>query len=287
MFLNVKKYGITNISNEEFATSFAGGGIFGYSLIMLRYLLIYLVIKVKKRELFSIVAIFLILIFNLLYQVKGWLLLPVLAGLIVRYGMLNDKKGISKKMLKKIILIALFGFSFFAISYYFSLGSKVKFSFIFTHFFNYLWSGLIGLSEYLKSDLQIGGKVYKIFNPLNSLINNLLGDPVINPINSNFLNIYELYFRGSNVSNFFGTIYINSGLFNFFLIIFIFSLVNYGCFIFYLLKKNIFSLILYSFLGIGLFFGWFDLYYQNIIFYVFILISLFFNVLISRNFIKR
>ncbi|WP_405400105.1 DUF6337 family protein [Maribacter sp. Asnod2-G09] len=281
LIINVLSMGYNSISTEAFATKFAGGGLFGHSLTLLRYILVYLIIVTSKKQYLTNLLILIIIWFNLLYQVKGWLLIPVISGLLIRFVLLEEKNGgLSRTFFKKTLFISVLGFGFFALSYYISLGSKVRFEFIFTHFFHYTWSGLIGFSEYLASGIKMGEYVAEIFNPINNIINKISGLPVESALNPNYFSTYIYYHKGSNVSTFIGSIFISSGPVLSVFICFFFAIVNYGIFINFLIKKTIFGLILYSFFLVGLFFGWFDFYFRHLIFYVIIIITLLFNWLI-------
>lgn len=273
-------FGVQKIYTEEFATRFAGGGLFGYSLIILRFFLVYLLVITNKKNLVANIFIILIIGFNLIYQVKGWLLIPLLAAFLIRFVINDEKKGkISKTVLKRTALFFLVGASFFTFFYYLSLGSKMPIQFVFTHFFHYLWSGIIGLSEYLNSDLPIGDLTYQIFNPINNIYNKITGKEMDSVVNPFFFNTYNVYYKGSNVTTFFGSILVSAGYLKSVVIVFIFSFVNYGVLIKFLNNKTIINLVLYSFFLTALFFGWFNFYYQHLLFYIILVVGMFLNLL--------
>jgi hypothetical protein len=266
------------INTEEFASKFAGGGLFGYCLIVSRFLLVYLIATTNKKRIITNLCILAIVVFGLLYQVKGWLLIPLIAGLMIRF-LTGSRQKISKAALKKGGVVAFIGIFFFALSYYISLGPDVPTSFIFVHFFHYLWSGIIGLSEYLNSNVPIGELTSQIFNPINNVFNKIMGNEVDSVINPYFFSTYIPYHKGSNVTTFFGSILVSSGVIRAVLITSIFSFISYGVFIAFLKKKNVFNLSLHAFFLTALFFGWFNFYFQHLMFYVIIIVVVMLNML--------
>jgi len=251
------------IGSDDFADEFVGYGIWGHLREALLSILIILIFLYRKENQLFLFFIFAILFIAVVYQVKGWILIPLTAGFLTRF---YTKKAVLK--FKYFILIIVVGFGIFFLSYYlllvFSGGndySSETFDYIFMHFVHYLTSGTFGLSL----DNQLGfleqPNLQSIFAPFVNVINLIKGDQFISPINSVYL---DTGWDGTNVRTFFGTLFINAGWVYSVIYILFLSLILYLMQILVFLKKDIFILAIYCWWCALLSMGWFEFYFFHL-----------------------
>lgn len=280
------------LGSEEFGEEFSGGGLWGHLRIMslpLLMICIYYVSK-KNRWLWPVIIVFLLV--GALNQVKGWVIIPVLAAMSMRvcYG----KTRLSIKLLTYTVLGA---FLVFFLSYALSIlvvqerGVSDEFmEFIFKHFFHYLTSGTLGWSM----DVQLGipddgGDFENIIAQFVNLFRSITGErELVLPINPLYYNTGNTL---TNVRTIFGTLYINSN----WIVFAVYTLFLSTCM--YLMKmliarrNNIYISTIYFFFCAMLFMGWFDFYFSGIIVLEFPVILVMFwlmeKILYKENIVKN
>lgn len=265
-----------DIGTEDFEDNF-GSGIVAHFSIISKFFFIYLIVNFKRKFLLPILLLF---ITYFLYGAKSWILIPLLASIIIRIILKKTKFKISL-----ILKIIFFGMLIFYLVYYISIGPEMPLDFIVNHFFIYLFSGILGLSEYIKADQIIGVDPYMLINPIVNLYNKIMGIEIMNTysnINTSIGN--EGYV---NVKTIFGTIYLYGGLFWGILFTFVLGSIYYLLLIFTIKTKNMIILIVYFTLISLLFFAWFDTYTSNLFIYEYtffgILLYAFFELLKIKN----
>jgi len=255
----VKAYLIANkhgfIFNEDFEKDF-GSGITGHGMMVLRIVLIYLIITSKKRDFFSFIIIALTLGLNFLYQVKSWILIPVIAGLVGR--IILNKSQVS---IGKMLLLPMIAFGVFVGVYTISLGTEVPFSFFTNHFLHYLFSGTLGMSMHLDYNYPVDDNWVYLFNPLINIFNAITGTEISSNSSDFWIHTGANW---TNVKTFFGTIYIYGGVTKGIIISMIFGMFYYSFLFFLGISRNIYILVVYVLLLACLFFGWFDSYMMNL-----------------------
>lgn len=251
------------IGSKEFASDFSNFGVFGHimvSLLALEILWIFMYSKGKRIYLFILAGIIIITVLN---QVKSWMLIPILGGILMR--MLTKKTRVKVKI---IIPIIIGGFVFFYLSNYLTLviaGDSEMSSdltqWISVHFLHYLTSGLMGLSVDAQHSFWETSDPSMIFSPFINFIQLLTGNPLGSPVNPFYL---DSGVDGTNVRTFFGTIFLY--LPTFFPVIYV-LLISFLFYLFRMLSlitKNICFAMLDIWFCILLFMGWFDFYFQTL-----------------------
>lgn len=220
----------------------------------------------EKRSNFRILFLVLFSFFALfVHQVKSWMILPLLAGIFAR--ILDGKTSFGLKLL---FGIGMGGILVFFLSYFLvyvcgddmfvkgtALEEQVRS--IARLFVHYVTSGTMGLSIDMQQGILETPGLEKIFTPFVNLWNLFEGREPISAHNP------EYVFTGlnyTNVRSFFGTLFVftQNGLFLF--LSFLGGAVCYGIFFFYRRSGSLFSLLLYAWICVLLFMGWFDLYVQ-------------------------
>jgi len=246
------------IGTEAFSSAF-GGGISGHSLLISRFLLVYLIVRFKKKY---IIPILLILIFAFSYGVKGWILIPVLSGFFIR--ILLRLTRLNVVIIVSILIIGLVGFY---LVYRIRLGTGLQLSFIFSNIMKYIFSGPLGLSEYIKKNHEVGFDPLVVINPIINIYNKFFGNGKL----FHYKNIMTYIGANgdTNTKTFFGTVYIYSGALWGILFSFIVGLITYFYLIIFIKTKNLIFMVIYGTYLTIFFFGWFDSYTGNLFFYEF------------------
>lgn len=253
------------IGSDEFADETLARGVWAHIREFLLAISIISVFYVNKKRLLLYVLIVGVILISVIYQVKGWIVIPVLTGLFMR--LITQKTQLK---LKHLFYIVLGGFAIFFLSYYLLLVFTVDdkelsddvLSFIYNHFIFYLISGTSGLSGDMQYGILEQAHPEYIFAPFMNLFYMLDSTkPLVVPINSVFIDSGWL---GTNVRTFFGTIYINLGTWGSILYIFFFSSFMYLMLLWVKTKANLFNLSIFVFYCTLLFLGWFDFYFASL-----------------------
>lgn len=266
------------LGGEEFE-AYLGSGLTAHIAILLRFLSVFSFICIsfskeeKIRILCHLFVIISALLFCIAYTTKSSLLITLLSGIIARLAIRNKKIKI-KWIFPTIIL----SFLVFFISYSLVFGYAAPLEFIVHHTLFYLTTGISGLSYYIQHGLSTGISLEMLFMPIINLYNKLSGQPTQDVISQLWTPVG--IGQASNVKTFFGTIYIYGGFWGGIFTTLVWSLLCHLLFILSL-KKNIFFFITYIIFLTSLLFGWFDLYFNTVAFYEFLLYGLFFGCIYS------
>ena len=254
------------LGSDEFGEEFSGGGVWGHLRILSLPLLMMSIYYVSRKRWWLWPVILVFLVVGVLNQVKGWVIIPVLAAMAMR--ICAGKTRLSVKFLMYVLLGA---FLVFFLSYALSIllvqsrGVSDEFMhFIYMHFLHYLTSGTFGWSM----DLQLGlpdntENFQNIIAQFVNLFKVFVGDKeLVYPIN-------PLYFNPgwslTNVRTIFGTLYINSNWLSFGIYIFVLSSIMYLMRTALVRFNNIYLYTVYFFFCGMLFMGWFDFYFSGVI----------------------
>lgn len=259
-FISIHVYGFNSIGSDMFGSFFAGSGFWGHLRVISMPIIIYHLVTFKNNWRSKSAILFVLFSVLFLYQVKGWILITVISAIILKIWL-----GQIKVSLKLLILIITFGLLVFFISYYFSLvvSQNGKFSldfmlWVIKHFAFYLFSGVLGFSEYVKNDLPSSLNYNVIIAPVMNIVNKLLGQPLIDPINHYAVDIGGN--QDSNVYSFFGTLYIWSGIYVGMFFTFIYGVLYYIVYLVFIMSRNVWLYIAIFFLIGLLSMGWFEFY---------------------------
>lgn len=245
---------------EELATGFVA-----HAAVIMRLFVAYILIfdKLNKNNKIYIFTFFIGVLFSFAYTVKGWILIPLIAGLLG--NILYYKKKIN---LKKIIFLPAFVFIVFYITYSLSFNKSVPLDFVFRHISFYFFSGILSLSEYVKSNAQFGISYELLFQPIFNFGNILSGQHVKLAVSDLGNNVG--YITLSNVKTFFGTTFIYGGLLGGCLISFVWGTICYLFTNLSTIQNKPYFFLYYMFLLSALLMGWFDIYFNILSYYEFL-----------------
>ena len=255
-----------SLGSDEFGEDFSGGGIWGHLRILTIPLLMMCIYYVSKKKWWLWPVIIVFFMVSMLNQVKGWVIIPVLAAMAMRIY-----AGKTRLTMKFILYLLSGVFLVFFTSYALSIllvqsrGVDDAFlDFIFMHFMHYLTSGTFGWSM----DVQLGlpddtGNFQNVIAQFVNLFKLTVGDKeLVAPIN-------PLYFNPgwslTNVRTIFGTLYINSNWIAFTLYLLFLSSCMYLMRVATVRFNNIYLYTIYFFFCGMLFMGWFDFYFAGVI----------------------
>ena len=247
----INKFGIQNLGSEEF-TTYYGSGISGHFIVLNILLFIYFIGIAKRGNHFILITIITFLITFVLYQVKTWVFIPFLSGILYRYY-----RGNFRTKVKNALLVILSSVVFFFATYYFSIGLQTKF--LLNHIVSYAFSGILGFSEYCRENVPMIYDSTFLIRPIENIYNQILNIPLNNVVQKTMVNISNQndITNLTNVRTFFGTIRINSSIFVSIIYIFLISLLIHIVYISSILKKNKWIILLSSFILAELLMGWF------------------------------
>ncbi len=247
------------IGNEHFGNLFAGHGWAGHLLLVSAALLMLLLFE-NRRWFTWLVAAF-IIFFLFVYQVKSWIILPLLAvffALLISgrikfriRRLLYAGAGATLVFFASYLLIYVSGNRMFPEAT--SVGAQLRsIAGLFVH---YLTSGTLGLSTDMQQGILEKPDLQHIFTPFYNLWYALTGQPIVSGINEEFLYTGIAH---TNVRGFFGTLFVFTRPAGFALCCLLFGT---ACqFFFWLFRRyrHTCTTLLYAWTCTVLFMGWFD-----------------------------
>ena len=255
---------------DEFGNEYCSRGVWGHLHRVLHVLVIFYIYKFDRTHKYYLLILLAMFFVTFLYGVKAWIIVPFLAGMIMRIY-----TGKTKMKLSLVVYVVLFAIAVFYITYFISLfigrGDKaadlsVIAGYIFKAFNHYVISGVMGLSQ----DLQLGILEEPHFEYLVANVQNILsfftGDEIISANNEVFINNG---LTASNVRTFMGTVFINADAVRFALMIMLYSSLLYAMMIWARKSNSLFVNIVHYFYMAMLFMGWFDHYFFHLLVFEF------------------
>ncbi len=265
------------VGNEAFGDLFAGHGWAGHALMAGTAVMMWLLFE-DKRLLTWIVAI-LILFFLFVYQVKSWIILPLLT--VFSASLLS---GRIKPAFRHLFWICATGILVFFASFlliYLSgddtlpqattLGGQMKsIGGLFVH---YVTSGTLGLSLDMRQGILEEPDLQHVLTPLYNFWYLVTGQPIVSGRNTEFL---YTGITGTNVRSFFGTLFIFTKPWGFAICTLLYGTACHFFFRLFRQRKTSCALLLYAWVCMVSAMGWFDFlpYLSNVFeipFWIFII----------------
>lgn len=262
--------GVSAIGTSEFGKIFSSG-IAGHSIVVGSSVLILLIGTADKQQPKSILLILLLIAVSLLYSVRSWVLIPIIAGVI--YRVLTRRLKITAIMVVTIILVGFIVFSSKYILSWFLTDPSILLReesqlFLIQHFLAYIFAGILGGSEAIRIGFENlpGANSAAMFAPfitvLNVFTNNTLGTVQI--INPNYLRTGIEFDELSNVFTLFGTAQYHLGFWGMVL-----YGIGLGAICSWIYRRAIrtwqtVALALWAYIAACLFFSWFEMYFWHL-----------------------
>ncbi|MBK8047810.1 MAG: hypothetical protein IPK16_12170 [Anaerolineales bacterium] len=262
--------GFSAMADEAGYSAAMGRGLVGHARVLSYLLVTLLVGTLGRRQWFGWLTALLLLILFLLYPVKSWLYIPLIAGLILRVT-----TGRMHLSITRLILVGVVAIPLFFLSYLFTFAARNPAS-IFTlqtytdlarHVALYFFAGVLGWSGFLQqmTTLPDPDPGY-VFQPLLNAMAVLSGTPIDRIAGQYWVVIGDQVLMHSNVHAFFGTLAIYLGYPMALLYGAVAGLLLHFLFAFAVIRRNSFILATWSFMAAPLVFGWFNLYYMHLVF---------------------
>lgn len=266
----LKTLGLQSVGTDHFAKLY-GYGFAGHARVFSMGLMIFLIgnLRSNTHQALNILTIAVLVCLYIFYPVKGWLIVPILGGLIYRIA--SRKSKISFYF---VMLIFVFGLVAFFVFYLIEFGVKnMEILFdsriyleLLQHFGAYLFGGILSLGDIMQK-----GTLYNIIEnpkvllaPLYNLWAVLTSGDLISPIQSYFSIISLDGIKISNVHTFFGAILINSGCFGSVGFVIFLGVLSYFFFILANVSSNCWFMVMWSFIAAMLSLGWFEYYFWHL-----------------------
>lgn len=257
--------GIQGLATDAFTTLY-GRGLYAHIMVVSYPLLIFLIGTVNRRQYLVILTIFLGLGLVFVYQVKSWMVVPILAGLLYRWS-----SGRLKLTLKFSIFFLLLTIGLFFGSYLVGFGASDPslllkpdvYLFLARHFANYLFAGVLAFSQAVERQLEFSLSPAQVFAPLVNVYRVLMGGELISQINPNFLSLGYIG-QTSNVNTLFGTLVLFLGVIGAALYVVLMAVLIYAIYLTSRLTRNCWFNVLWCFIAGMLIVGWFDFYFSNL-----------------------
>ncbi len=258
---------LSAMGTDEFTYAYSGSGWAGHVLVLAILALIYLIGIVRKTDFLTLVTIMLLIVLLLLQQVKTWLYVPLVGGILLRFYNLR------KIRVNPILLVTglAAGVALFFLTYYFAVGidegdfARKNYN-IARHFLGYVFAGVLGFGEHMQRGLPVGELPEVLFMPLINLWKFITGQPVSGVVSNYHVWIDVKSQVDVNVKTFPGTIYIHGGMIWGLVYLFLAGCMLYFNWILASLSKNYWFTVLYILLAAPLALGWFDFYYNQLTF---------------------
>ena len=253
---------VATIGSDTFAEETSSYGPWAHVLVLLFALEILCFCYISKNNWFFIIPILLIVVASVINQVKGWVIIPLLTGVIV-----NIYAGRLRITPRLILIVVLGGAGFFFLSYYLNLVLSADkdftddvLNFILKNFFHYLSSGFLGLSMDCDRGILESQSVEYLFTPFVNVKNYFSGDTMLSSLNGYYLYTSWPGFA-NNIRSFMGTIYVYAGIIYAPLVVLLYASIAYLIRVMLLRKQTYFWLLTDAWMSAFLFMGWFDYYF--------------------------
>ncbi len=263
--------GIHFILAEGDASALAyASGAAGHIMTFSRLLVVLLIGVLSRKHWFGWISILVLFIMLSFYPVKGWLFMPIIAGLLIRGYLGRQKFSLSLIITLIVVSLVIFIGSYmlvFAAHDPTSLFNWRVYKLLFAHVGNYLFAGVLGWSEIVKHSAVSEPSPLMAFAPFANLYFIISGEPLVNPIIPLRMDIHLLQENFVNVYTFFGTLTLYFGnIWTVLVYTFVFGIVVYFIFIVAVKSQNLWILSAWGFFSAGFVFGWFDYYYHRLAF---------------------
>lgn len=262
--------------SESFAYQLAGGGLWGHMFTLFMVLaVVWIYLADRKNWRYFLYVVFFSMV-GVLCMVKGWLLIPLLGGVLLRIF-----SGRLIIRIRYVLLAAILGFGIFFLSYWVAMvwvrGEEdaarygmtrdeyiaASSSYIKRHFVTYLTAGVYGLSESMAQGTLEEKDPSMVYTSFYNIKNLFTGEEMVTGLNDNFVKT-TVYDNGVNVRSFMGTLFLYLGAWQSVLYVLLFSLIiNTLYFISRQTHHLLISAVVAWYMS-TLCMGWFDSYVQTL-----------------------
>lgn len=271
LLLFVKLYttlsaGFFIFGTDDFADEFSGHGLWAHIRTLLIPLLILMLYQVDKGCRWLWIPIILMLTLQFVNMVKGTIVIPIFAALLMRLY-----TGKTKMNLKLILMVIGMGVLVFFLIYIvipiMGNGSEADMKlvqFVGEHIVHYFTSGTMGWSFDLDQNMPDRKDFEYIVAPIVNIVHSIRGEELVSVVNRHYWCTGTDVTTLTNVRTFFGTLFIYSDTWQFITYTLCLSTFIYAWKAAALIKRNIYiNIILFYYCGL-LAMGWFEFYFFHL-----------------------
>lgn len=270
---------------DDFADEFSGHGLWAHIRTLLIPLLILMIYQLGKGSRWLWIPIVLMLILQFVNMVKGTIVIPIFAALLMRLY-----AGKTKMNLRLIlIIIALAVILFFLIYIVIPImgnGSAADMKlvqFVGEHIVHYFTSGTMGWSFDIDQNMPDRKDFEYIVAPIVNIVHSIRGEELVSVVNRHYWCTGTDITTLTNVRTFFGTLYIYSDAWQFITYTLCLSTFIYSWKAITLVRRNVYlDIILFYYCGL-LAMGWFEFYFFHLDAIEIPLITLFYGWLAQQT----
>lgn len=285
---------IENLHEESFSGTLSYGFI-GHCFVFLMVAVPIFLFCKKKFDITSAGIVLLSIILLLLKQVKSWLVIPILFYALLCYssGRVKGWKTLIFKILLLVVILSLVFFIVYFINHLsysgFQISQELVINSIYstaTHFLSYLFAGILGFSELLRTQniFSCDGNWHYLVLTLYNIFSVVQGGAPDSAVVDQFLIINEQFSKSSNVFTLWGTLLLRSGWVAFF--IYPLLIGSLTAFLVFFRTALVFFLLycyIVSFLGIA----WFEYYYYHLAVFEGVVFIFLLSILLHVNILPR
>lgn len=255
--------GPDSISGEAYRHAFGANWI----RVLAMFLLVYFIATHKAMRSIETLAASILILLLIAYQVKGLVVLPIIAALIYRQLRGNFRLSIMKTALVVLMLfmvfVSVYMFGYIGLQDFAALAVDIKvYEHLSRHFFRYLFAGVLGYSNSV-SDFGVQLDYRTIYTPVWNSLRHITGWERLNNVSEYRTVVDPSWSIGSNVNTMFGTLHMSLGSFHFGVFVFCLGLGFYMAFAVAIRSKNCWLCIIYCFWCSALAVGWFEYYFWH------------------------
>ncbi len=250
------------VGSDEFADEASSHGFWGHLFCLVIFSNIISMVYLSKKRWYFAILLLLGLAICVINQVKGWVIIPLIAGLFINIYL--NRIHLSTRL---VLSILVGGSAFFFLSYYLSLvvsedqelSDNIIF-FIFKNFLHYITSGILGLSMDMDRGIIEPEDPGYLFSVFINFYNAIADEPMLSSLNSiYFATTWEGHLN--NVRSFMGTTLIFGGKWLFPVIVMLVSSAAYAIRTCWLRSKSLSWLLVDGWMSAILAMAWFDWYF--------------------------
>ncbi len=249
-------------------------GIAAHALQLALPLCVYLMGTYRKGQRLQLLTFLCLLFFLLFTQVKGTILSVIVAGVVfrtIRRGSKVPIKALAAGVVASYVLFNAVYLGALAITDSSVLTDGSKYAFFARHYMYYLWSGVLGFGQALRTNVgTIGGPWFLLFAPFINIYRAVLnagpmliaGGPLELGVDVDPTTI--TVGEGTNVYTMFGTMHYYLGPFGSVLLTIILAVCFYSLLLFCKKSQNEWAWVLYALVGSWLVFSFFEYYFASL-----------------------
>jgi len=261
--------GWTGFGSEAFELEY-GYGFAGHLLTLLIVLLMFLIGISRSARSLTGITIAAGFVFVVFYQVKTWIFIPLLAGMLYRIATGRWKLSVRRLA----ALAALFPVFFFGV-YLVGFGGRnpavlldgSMYRFLARHLMSYLYSGVLTFGETVRGAFPFieHDPVSRIFTGFVNIFRYLSGREYVSFLDPNYVTIDTQGVYTSNVHTLFGALLIYLGWAGALVYVLYMGAIIYLLFAIARRSGNCWIMVIWCCIAATLVFGWFDLYFWHLV----------------------